>query len=155
MTGEFPLQRGSNAENISIWWRHNILQAVPSRMICAGTGDQITFFNRRGMTTRHFTLVTGSVPIMSEILSVVFKPMTSETQRHLFVSSDFSGLNPFFLEFVTNYTCFVASSMETRLHSRQDCRYDPVPMPLGAKRPTHFKSIPNKVRDLTKFHDVE
>ena len=23
VTGEFPAQRASNAENISIWWRHN------------------------------------------------------------------------------------------------------------------------------------
>ena len=23
MTGEFPAQRASNAENISIWWRHH------------------------------------------------------------------------------------------------------------------------------------
>ena len=25
MTGEFPTQRSSNAENVSIWWRHHIL----------------------------------------------------------------------------------------------------------------------------------
>ena len=23
MTGEFPAQRASNAENVSIWWRHH------------------------------------------------------------------------------------------------------------------------------------
>ena len=23
VTGEFPLQRASNAENVSIWWRHH------------------------------------------------------------------------------------------------------------------------------------
>ena len=23
MTGEFPTQRASNAENVSIWWRHH------------------------------------------------------------------------------------------------------------------------------------
>ena len=25
MTGEFPAQRASNAENVSIWWRHHVL----------------------------------------------------------------------------------------------------------------------------------
>ena len=25
MTGEFPAQRSSNAENVSIWWRHHEL----------------------------------------------------------------------------------------------------------------------------------
>ena len=28
-TGEFPAQRTSNAENVSIWWRHHRLQLVP------------------------------------------------------------------------------------------------------------------------------
>ena len=26
VTGEFPAQRASNAENISIWWRHHELE---------------------------------------------------------------------------------------------------------------------------------
>ena len=26
VTGEFPAQRASNAENVSIWWRHHVLQ---------------------------------------------------------------------------------------------------------------------------------
>ena len=26
VTGEFPAQRASNAENVSIWWRHNVWQ---------------------------------------------------------------------------------------------------------------------------------
>ena len=28
VTGEFPTQRGSNAENVSIWWRHHVI--IPS-----------------------------------------------------------------------------------------------------------------------------
>ena len=27
-TGRFPAQRDSNAENVSIWWRHNILATI-------------------------------------------------------------------------------------------------------------------------------
>ena len=26
MIGEFPAQKASNAENISIWWRHHVLR---------------------------------------------------------------------------------------------------------------------------------
>ena len=26
-TGEFPVQRASNAENVSIWWRHHVPNA--------------------------------------------------------------------------------------------------------------------------------
>ena len=29
MTGEFPAQRASNAENVSIWWRHHVKQCWP------------------------------------------------------------------------------------------------------------------------------
>ena len=28
-TGEFPTQRASNAENVSIWWRHHVLLNIP------------------------------------------------------------------------------------------------------------------------------
>ena len=33
VTGEFPTQRASNAENVSIWWRHNVLTPEYSRRI--------------------------------------------------------------------------------------------------------------------------
>ena len=29
-TGEFPAQRDSNAENVSIWWHHRVWRAFPS-----------------------------------------------------------------------------------------------------------------------------
>ena len=28
LTGEFPAQRGSNAENVSIWWRHHVFLTI-------------------------------------------------------------------------------------------------------------------------------
>ena len=31
-TGEFPAQRASNAENVSIWWRHHVKWACDSYM---------------------------------------------------------------------------------------------------------------------------
>ena len=30
VTGEFPAQRASNAENVSIWWRHHVWVLLPS-----------------------------------------------------------------------------------------------------------------------------
>ena len=35
-TGEFPAQMASNAENVSIWWRHHVKQrtTLPSSLIC-------------------------------------------------------------------------------------------------------------------------
>ena len=29
LTGEFPAQRASNAENVSIWWRHHVMALSP------------------------------------------------------------------------------------------------------------------------------
>ena len=33
--GEFPAQRASNAENISIWWRHHVIYDSPRGGIIA------------------------------------------------------------------------------------------------------------------------
>ena len=37
VTGEFPAQMASNAENVSIWWRHYVPGMI--RVINAGSGD--------------------------------------------------------------------------------------------------------------------
>ena len=40
VTGDFPAQRTSNAENVSIWWRHHLIrgsiQGWPSTFMCIG-----------------------------------------------------------------------------------------------------------------------
>ena len=41
-TGEFPAQRASNAENVSIWWRHNG-NVLSSKLDC--DGDPLISFN--------------------------------------------------------------------------------------------------------------
>ena len=33
VTGEFPAQRASNAENVSIWWRHHVWPTSPTHML--------------------------------------------------------------------------------------------------------------------------
>ena len=42
-TGEFPAQRASNAEKVSIWWRHNVLDVMTSHAL---TSNQ--FISRKG-----------------------------------------------------------------------------------------------------------
>ena len=32
VTGEFPTQRASNAENVSIWWRHHVMESTIGRL---------------------------------------------------------------------------------------------------------------------------
>ena len=34
VTGEFPAQKASNAENVSIWWRHHVFDFKPWRIRC-------------------------------------------------------------------------------------------------------------------------
>ena len=31
-TGEFPAQRASNVENVSIWWRHHVMEAIKGHL---------------------------------------------------------------------------------------------------------------------------
>ena len=46
-TGEFPAQRDSNAEYVSIWWRHHvlvmILQSIAQYIMQSGNGDAKTW----------------------------------------------------------------------------------------------------------------
>ena len=61
MTGEFPAQKASNAENVSIWWRHHGLgwrHVLP--MLHSPDGSQIPDFGAvRGDTGRIRLGVTG------------------------------------------------------------------------------------------------
>ena len=45
-TGEFPAQMASNAENVSIWWRHHVVlgqsHAKTSEAILEDTGTDIS-----------------------------------------------------------------------------------------------------------------
>ena len=47
VTGEFPEQRASNAENVSIWWRHHVLCSyiVISQSLLVGFFPDIPLFN--------------------------------------------------------------------------------------------------------------
>ena len=46
VSSEFPTQRASNAENVSIWWRHHVWRLLLSTMTCDTTF--IVLYVRRG-----------------------------------------------------------------------------------------------------------
>ena len=52
VAGEFPARRASNAENVSIWWRHHVLWVLNSDWIVNGLGKPIT--KVIDMSTYHF-----------------------------------------------------------------------------------------------------
>ena len=64
-TGEFPAQMVSNAENVSIWWRHHGYgaPAIPKR-ISGRWADPLT---PRGMSPYHVTTQFYCYPVMSKI----------------------------------------------------------------------------------------
>ena len=51
-TGEFPSQRASNAENVSIWWRHNVTmsQSGKSQIITKLAADNRSGWAQNGDT---------------------------------------------------------------------------------------------------------
>ena len=42
VTGEFPTQRASNAEKVSIWWRHHVLRCIVSNGARPSAGTVLT-----------------------------------------------------------------------------------------------------------------
>ena len=43
-TGEFPAQMASNAENVSIWWRHHVESVISDLHRPLITSDDVTVF---------------------------------------------------------------------------------------------------------------
>ena len=58
MTGEFPAQRASNAENVAIWWRHHVILPYAHntrlRVVCTT--------NLNELESSHFVSSSFSVP---------------------------------------------------------------------------------------------
>ena len=52
VTGEFPAQRASNAENVSIWWHHDI---VFRQYTCTCTYPVILYWNNFSFVARAIT----------------------------------------------------------------------------------------------------
>ena len=50
MTGEFPAQMASNAENVSIWWRHHVMRSSILQTTCI-------IFNEKQSVLGHHLLI--------------------------------------------------------------------------------------------------
>ena len=57
VTGEFPAQRSSNAENVSIWWRHHDMDITENTR-----RDEMNEMGWRNLETSLHTLVTSPWP---------------------------------------------------------------------------------------------
>ena len=66
LTGEFPTQRASNAENVSIWWRHhvyhllNMITYIPSQWLAFQTNANIPKELKQVRTTAVWFSAGGS-----------------------------------------------------------------------------------------------
>ena len=66
LTGEFPTQRTSNAENVSIWWRHhvyhslNMITYIPSQWLAFQTNPNIPKELKQVTTTAVWVSAWGS-----------------------------------------------------------------------------------------------
>ena len=72
-TGEFPAQMASNAENVSIWWRHhvNTRNANDPCIFCARLG--ITKFNARSNVSNSWNAITKMVKYSSFVSTFKYR----------------------------------------------------------------------------------
>ena len=69
-TGEFPAQMASNAENVSIWWRHRVKTAsrhdsnVFDIVVITATSDDISDYTFGTMTTLGFQYTVAPISVV-------------------------------------------------------------------------------------------
>ena len=81
VTDEFPAQRASNAENISIWWHHNILTNTKqheTRIACTVASYRGHFSSKNSRTTPHSSPVRARygvsfVKLLTEVYQSIFR----------------------------------------------------------------------------------
>ena len=84
ITGEFPAQRASNVENVSIWWsRHDI---YPMMMSYYGNALRITGPLRGGSAVDRCILLTKGPVIQTSDVFLCFKPKQSIPESHVIKS---------------------------------------------------------------------
>ena len=91
VTGEFPAQRSSNTEKISIWWRHHVVTSSVYRSCDGKLGSPVAFVplvrghatksrRRRGHPERHRR--RRMVPPLQALI-LQRKPLTEHTRGHV------------------------------------------------------------------------
>ena len=75
VTGEFPAQRDSNAENVSIWWRHHVIPISHRHMnfdrysLRRHLGIGISINNLRRSSDRHRFIMGIPIPLRRRLFS--------------------------------------------------------------------------------------
>ena len=67
VTGEFPTQRVSNAENVSIWWRHHGFRPTPTQQTqleSLGCIDEIRAYKWKHPIIQHITMIYNCPDIL-------------------------------------------------------------------------------------------
>ena len=77
VTGEFPTQRASNAENVSIWWRHHGMMVADCNVACNATSSVIIMTS----SNRNFFGVTD--PLWGESTGHRWIPLTKASDAEL------------------------------------------------------------------------
>ena len=78
--GGLPLQKASDAENVSIWWRHHEIRTLPSHVFT----DVPAYALLRGARTSVNTVITTHVTfsIKDILLSIILKKISSVTLHY-------------------------------------------------------------------------
>ena len=63
VTGEFPAQRASNAENVSIWWRHHVHANGFPQHVTLNFWERIEYENTFSMFPNESASVSYNVPV--------------------------------------------------------------------------------------------
>ena len=77
MTGEFPAKLASNAENVSIWWRHHVFE----------TG---LYLKKKGQLPNYMISFPSSVFLSSQIFGYVYK-MKIKKDQNILISMPWSA----------------------------------------------------------------
>ena len=68
VAGEFPAQQASNADNVSIWWRHRVwVGFISSSCLTSTLGISVQVSSSR---RAQMSLVPGSSRILSHLISL-------------------------------------------------------------------------------------
>ena len=85
-TGEFPAQMASNAENVSIWWRHHVVIEGVAEFSSTGYNEFVSLWSYALEITRIYAAmntitVTERLPISGEFIRRLWKISSDERKR--------------------------------------------------------------------------
>ena len=88
VTGEFPAQKASNAENVSIWWRHHgpAVSKLSARAVCvlAGTSRKVWIVLNSLVSTRALAAAIQNVPVNQLFLSICYILIICTERLHVY-----------------------------------------------------------------------